>query len=328
MVWKWLLWAVVWLGLAALLAAGAVTLLLVQPVWQAQPERVALRVDPERLERHVRMLAEEFVPRNYAHPENLDRVAAYIGEQFAAAGAAVSEQVYTADGRTYRNVIARFGPATEERLVVGAHYDTDGEQPGADDNASGVAGLLELARLLQGEALPLRVELVGYTLEEMPYAGTPYMGSAVHARALREAGVPVRLMISLEMLGYFRDEPGSQRYPSPLLRLFYPDRGDFIAVVGRFLRDWQVRPVKRAMRGATPLPVYSINAPADLPGIAWSDHGSFWAEGYDALMITDTAFYRNPHYHTVHDLPHTLDYRRMAYAVQATHAALLAIAHR
>jgi hypothetical protein len=288
--------------------------------------------DPARLEAHVRRLA-ALSPRDAYHPENLGRVADYVRGAFvqaateAATGvtAEVSEQPFTADGGRYRNVIARFGPRTGERIVVGAHYDAAGPYPGADDNASGVAGLLELARLLgRVGSLPVRVELVAYPLEEPPYFATDRMGSAVHAAALRKEGVPVRAMLSLEMIGFFRDAPGSQRFPTPALRPFYPSRGNFITVVGRPGDAALVRHIKRAMRGATELPVYSICAPPALPGIDFSDHRNYWHHGYPAVMITDTAFYRNPHYHTEHDTPDTLDYRRMAWVVDGVLAALVA----
>ncbi len=170
----------------------------------------SLSADPVRIEANVRKLAGAFHPRDFGHPQNLDRAAAYVFEEFERAGGKVTYQIFPAEGKSYRNVIASFGPPTEEVLVVGAHYDTHGELPGADDNASGVAGLLELAALLAGEKLPRRVELVAYTLEEMPFFGSRKMGSAIHARSLRESGLRVSTMLSLEMIGYYSDAPGSQ----------------------------------------------------------------------------------------------------------------------
>ncbi|MDQ2695285.1 MAG: M28 family peptidase, partial [Pseudomonadota bacterium] len=275
---------------------------LAQPVLlsgEIHPPPVA--VDPARLEAHVRTLSERLVPRDAAHPQNLDRAAAYIRGELQRAGGAVEDQPYAVHGRTYRNVIARFGAETAERIVVGAHYDTDGPYPGADDNASGVAALIELAYLLGRAPPPLTVELVAYTLEEMPYFRTPHMGSAVHAASLKGQGIALRLMISLEMLGYYSTAPGSQRYPLPVLKLLYPDRGDFIAVVGKLDQPGVVRRVKRAMQTAASLPVYSINAPRSLVGVDFSDQLNYWEAGYPAVMITDTAFYRNPHYHTAQD---------------------------
>jgi hypothetical protein len=283
-------------------------------------------VNSSRLHEHVRLFSTVFVPRDEKHVDNLDRAALYIRQEFEKANGLVSEQPYEVKGRTYKNVIALFGPDTKERIIIGAHYDAAGEYPAADDNASGVAGLLELAHLLQNARLPMQVELVAYTLEEPPYFRTELMGSAVHAKSLKEQGMSVRLMISLEMIGYFTDAPSSQHFPAAVLGLFYPSRGNFIAVVGRFGQVAKVRVVKRAMREASTLPVYSINAPGFVPGIDFSDHLNYWQAGYEAVMITDTSFYRNRNYHTPNDKPDTLDYSRLAMVVQGVYAAVLEVA--
>jgi hypothetical protein len=283
-------------------------------------------VDPRRLEAHVRMLSETLAPRDAGHPENLDRVAGYIGKAFAEAGGRVAEQPYRVGRTTYRNVIARFGPTAGRRIVVGAHYDTAGPYPGADDNGSGIAGLIELARRLGAEPLPVPVELVAYSLEEPPYFGSEYMGSAVHAKLLKIDGVELRAMLSLEMIGYFTDRPHSQDFPAPGLSLLYPSTGNFIAVVGKLGQGALVHRIKAAMAAATPLPVHSIAAPRFLAGVGLSDHASYWDQGYPAVMITDTAFFRNPHYHTRSDTPDTLDYGRMARVVEGVFAAVRALA--
>ena len=280
-------------------------------------------VDAVALERHVRELAVTLHPRSYDSQANLQRAGDYVLAQFDGLNARTEIQDVAVDGVIYRNVIARFGPAEGPLLVIGAHYDGCGTTPGADDNASGIAGLLEIARLLAQHPPPHPVELVAFTLEEPPYFRTPFMGSAVHARALRNARREVRLMISLEMIGYFRDAPGSQRYPSRALGLLYPDRGNFVALVGR-LRDFgAMRRVKGLFKGASSLPVVSINAPASVPGVDFSDHASYWNEGFPALMVTDTAFLRNPNYHGEGDTPETLDFARMAQVVQAVHAVAM-----
>src|SRR4030095_13156360 len=165
------------------------------------------------------------------------------------------------------NVICSWGQESNQRIVVGAHYDSYHEYPAADDNASGVAGLIELARLLSAARLPVQVDLVAYTLEEPPYFGTPQMGSVVHAQSLRKEGISVKAMLSLEMIGYFSDAPDSQSFPVSMLRAFYPSQGNFIAVVGSLGESGLVRRVKRAMIGVSPLPVYSINAPRSVPGV-------------------------------------------------------------
>jgi Zn-dependent M28 family amino/carboxypeptidase len=318
------MWLFVAITGVLLLLTLALWFRVTQPLLGAGASGRGARAEPARLEAHVRALSVQFVPRDAAHPEGLELAAAYVRRELGAAGGVVAEQPYEVGGRVYRNVVASFGPETRERIVVGAHYDAAGPLPGADDNASGVAGLLELARMLGASAPPLRVELVAYTLEEPPFFGTGEMGSAVHARSLRAAGVALRAMISLEMIGFFSDAEGSQRYPSPALKAFYPSRGDFITVVGKFDQGRLVRRVKRAMLAAAPLlPVYSINAPRAVPGVDFSDQSNYWDAGYDALMITDTAFYRNPNYHTARDTPDTLDYTRMALVVEGVHAAVL-----
>jgi Zn-dependent M28 family amino/carboxypeptidase len=202
-----------------------------------------------------------------------------------------------------------------------------GPFPGADDNASGVAGLIELGKLLARAKLKSRVILAAYALEEPPHFSGPEMGSVFHARALRGAGKRVKGMISLEMIGYFSGERGSQEFPMPVLRLFYPSRGNFIAVVGNFANLGIVRRVKRSMGEASSLPVYSINAPALVPGIDFSDHRNFWAAGFPAVMVTDTAFYRNKAYHTAEDTPDRLDYERMAMVVAGAYLAVMDLAN-
>ena len=309
-----------------------------QPIILPSSEKSGRSVDAERLKTHVKTLSETFVPRDWKHVENLDRAAHYITQELIEGGGHVTEQAYrmrgdnTMRGETYRNVIASFGPDTGERIVVGAHYDAYSEYPAADDNASGVAVLIELARLLNGNSLPMRVDLVAYALEE-PFAEgalgnfrTPDGGSAVHAASLKAAGIRVRLMFSLETMGFFSDEKNSQGFPISLLKYFYPTQGNYVLVVSRLGQMGEVRTVKSAMRGATELPVYSINAPASVEGIDYSDHYNYWKNGYPAVMITDTAFNRNKAYHTAGDTADRLDYRRLAMATQAIHDAVLAMA--
>jgi len=311
---------------------GLVVLLVVLWFWVTQPlfvqpKTVArVSVDPARLEAHVRMLSEQLSPRDESHPENLDRVAAYLKKEFEAAKAVVSEQPFQVQGKTYRNVIAQFGPDTSERIVVGAHYDSAGPFPGADDNASGVAGLIELARLLGQVPPAIHMELVAFTLEEPPYFRTQQMGSAIHAASLVKQGVRVRAMLALEMIGYFNDAPGSQKLPASFLAASYPSQGNFIGVVGTFGEGLLVRRVKGAMREGSALPVYSISAPSFIPGVDFSDHLNYRQAGYAAVMITDTAFYRNQNYHAASDRAQTLDYQRMAMVVEGIYAAVLALA--
>ena len=305
--------------LIVLCLAGTVVLrlLVVRPPAGTGPntKEVAPHIAREgNLRAHVRMLSEELVPRSWRHRANLKRAADYIADNLRQSGGRVQIQSFHAAGNTYDNILAAFGPDREPWIVVGAHYDVAGDGPGADDNASAVAGLLELGRLLGAQPPSRRVLLAAYCLEEPPFFGTSEMGSAVHARSLKRDGRQIELMICLEMIGYFSDEPGSQGFPFPLLRLFYPSRGNFIMVVDRMISTHGPR-IRDAMQPATPLPVYSINAPSFLWGIGLSDHRNFWKNGFDAVMITDTAFYRNRAYHTSGDTADRLDYARMARVV-------------
>lgn len=315
--------AVVFLVLVVLPAVLIVS--TVQPVFRYYPP-TDKQLDPDRLRTHVSMLSETFALRNSWNISNLDKTAAYISNHLKQAGGRLSEQVYEVDGSPYRNVIAMFGPETESRIVVGAHYDSFGETPGADDNASGIAGLIELAYLLGGEPLDQQVELVAYTLEEPPFFRTGNMGSARHARALRQQGTDVEVMLCLEMIGYFSDEENSQYFPSLLLRWLYPDEGNFIAVIGSTGDRTYIRQAKTCMRSATDLPVHALCAPRGFPGLDFSDHLNYWKYGYKAVMITDTAFMRNARYHRPSDTADTLDYDRMADVVLGVYEAVMYLA--
>jgi hypothetical protein len=281
--------------------------------------------DPQRLEAHVRFLATECLPRDWNSPAGLAKAGSYIEGALRQSGGRPWHQTYTARGRDFTNFGVSFGPDAGPRLIVGAHYDACGELPAADDNASGVAGILELARGLGANAPGGRVDLVAYTLEEPPFFRTQDMGSARHAASLAAEQAEVRAMISLEMIGRFEDAPKSQHLPFPLAP-FYPDRGDFIAVVGRFSDLGLTRNVKAAMRAASPLPVRSLSGPRWIPGIDFSDHHPYWDRGYPAVMVTDTAFNRNLDYHTEGDTPEKLDYRRMAQVVQGVERAIRELA--
>ncbi len=317
--------AVIWA-----LAAGCATF-VTQPL-TARVVSAPAPVDPARLEAHVRKLSVDLYPRSYDQFENLERSAQYVMAQLKASGAVVTVQEVVVQEATYKNIIARFGPAQGPLLVIGAHYDSHADAsgpggvtpethtPGADDNASGVAGLIELARLLGRSRQTRPIELVAYTLEEPPHYRSEHMGSVWHARSLVAAKREVRLMLSLEMIGYFSDAPGSQSYVIPAMKYLYPDRGDFIALVGGFGDFGATRRAKSLMAGVSDLPVYSVNAPRALRGVDFSDHRSYWNEGLPAMMITDTAFLRNPNYHGPGDTYDKLDYKRMAKVVQGVYA--------
>jgi Zn-dependent M28 family amino/carboxypeptidase len=239
-------------------------------------------------------------------------------------GFQVEEQVFDVDGQKFKNLIARFGDSGLPKFVVGAHYDVCGDQPGADDNGSAVAGLLEVSRLVveKKPKLSHQLEFVAYTLEEPPNYGTQFMGSYVHAKSLQSQKAKVKMMIVLEMIGFFSDEPNSQKFPAFFMKWFYPTVGNFIAIVGHMGGLGYGKRIQQLFMKNSSVPAYRLHAPKHLGGVDYSDHRSYWKFGYPALMITDTAFFRNYHYHMKTDTPETLDYRRMAEVVKGTYSVL------
>lgn len=281
------------------------------PLPPLAPEERALA---ERLRGHVTELARS--ERNVLHPAQLERGARYIEAALAGSGLAPEAQRFESGGREVRNIeaaVPRSAAQDAPALVVGAHYDTVPGSPGANDNASAVAVLLELARLLASDAPPRgrAVRIVAFVNEEPPFFMSPAMGSGAWARRARSRGDPILAMLSLEMLGFYRDSAGSQRYPFPL-GLFYPDRADFVAFVGDLGSRPLVRRAVAAFRAQARFPSEGLAAPGIIPGVTWSDHWSFRQHGYPAIMVTDTAFYRYAHYHLPSDTPEKLDYERMA----------------
>ncbi len=306
--------------LVILLAMIVVALwaLFTQPIQEMESQPEIVLVDDVRLKNHVVKLSTIFPPRS-DDVDNLDITASYIYKEFSKSNKDTEYQKYDVWGVEYKNVVSRFGPKTDEIIVIGAHYDSAGGLPGADDNASGVAGLLELSRLLKGVQLEVEVQLVAFSLEEPPYFRSKDMGSFQYAQSLNESNANVVLMINFEMIGYFTDAENSQEYPMPWLSGVYPEVGNFIALVGAYSEIPELRMLKRSMSRFPGLPVVSINAPPFFPGMTLSDHLNFWWFGYPALMITDTAFYRNKAYHTSADLPETLNFRKMAFVVQGVY---------
>lgn len=273
----------------------------------------------------VRYLSRDIGERSYLDVVRLNMAAEYIEERFRSSGCLPKRENFTYGDKEYYNIIAELpgaGDARDGIIVIGAHYDTVIGTPGADDNASGVAGLLELARLTALNPIRSTVRFVAFSLEEPPVFMTSRMGSYVHAKGLREEGTEVYGMISLEMLGYYCDHKGCQFYPASIFRWFYPDRGNFIAFVGNISSKPFTGRLKNAFRSMSSLPVESLNAFSIIPGVGFSDHHSFWKFGYPAFMITDTAFYRNPNYHGPGDSAETLDYERMAELVNGLYRAL------
>ena len=300
------------------LYAGAYWFLKNPVLFAAAPVPAAAKADAGRLRAHVEFLAASQPARAFHNIDALNAAADYVEAQFRQAGCQPRRQTFDVGGIDYHNIVCSMGPRDGPRVVIGGHYDVAGDHnPGADDNASAVAGVLELARLINAAKPDLthRLDLIAFTLEEPPNFKTPNMGSYYHAHDLAYRKTDVNLMISVEMIGYFADKPGSQSYPLGLLSWFYPDRGDFIGVVGQSFDRSRVARVKTLMQAGGDLPVHSINAPALVPGVDFSDHWSFWQNGLPAVMVTDTAFLRNPNYHLPTDTPDTLDYHRMAKVV-------------
>ena len=273
-------------------------------------------VSPDLLEAHVKKLSVDFLPRSYSNVDNLNKAADYIKNEFELIGLAVEEQKYTYLESEYKNLIVHLGPTNGPKIVIGAHYHVAGELPGADDNASGVAGLLELARQLRDKNIQKGLTLVAYTLEEPPVYRTEKMGSYVHAKSEYEKKTDIELMISLEMIGYYSDQEGSQTFPIKLLEYFYPTEGNYIAVIDILMSTWGKK-VKQGLAKHMSLGVHSINAPRSIPGIDFSDHRSYWNFGYNAVMLSDSSFYRNKAYHTVNDTYDRLDYNKMSELINA-----------
>ena len=263
-------------------------------------------------------------PRNYQNLDQLNETAAFIYSYFRQYADTVFYQTYAVNGITYGNVVARFGDTINERLIIGAHYDVCGNQEGADDNASGIIGLLELARMLRAEKQKKNIELVAYTLEEPPYFRTQYMGSFIHAQSLKQSNARVSGMICLEMIGYFKEEKHTQNYPIGFLKLFYGSRGNYITVVNKFSKGKAARKFTKRMDRFAQLPVKKFNGPKSLTGIDFSDHLNYWKMGYSACMVTDTAFYRNQNYHQKTDEMGTLNISKMAQVIDGIFFSILA----
>ncbi len=265
-----------------------------------------------RMETHVRALA-EIGPRQALHPEGLEAAADYVEGAFGRLGYDVDVQEYRIGDLPCRNFAVELPGSTDPDriLIVGAHYDSAPACPAANDNATGTAAVLEIARIFHGRQFPITVRFVAFTSEEPPIFMTEQMGSRVYARRCKQRGEDIVGMIALETLGCYFDEPGSQRYPFPL-SLFYPGTGNFVGFVGNVKSRSLVRRSVASFRGHTQFPSEGAALPGWIAGVGWSDHWSFWREGYPALMVTDTAPYRYPHYHRATDTPDKVDFDRLA----------------
>ena len=276
----------------------------------------------ERLRAHVAALAGAIGERNVGRPQALRAAADYIRSEWSAQGYRVGAQAYWVDGVQCENLEAVRSGSRDPACIwlVGAHYDTVPGSPGADDNASGVAALLEMSRLFTQDTPAATVRFVAFVNEEQPYHHSEQMGSMLYARAARARGDDIRLMVSLEMLGCYYDHAGSQTYP-PGLKFFYPDRGNFIAVVSDFGSRRAMHDFVDAFRAGSDFPLEHLATFRWVPGVSWSDQFAFWHLGYPAVMITDTAFHRNLDYHTAFDTPDKLDYKRFARVTEGLYLA-------
>lgn len=270
----------------------------------------------DRLTRHVEVLAAEIGERHIWRGDTLDRAARHIEESLAASGYQVGSTAYQALHASVRTLFADLpgSTAADEIVLVGAHYDSVVGCPGANDNGTGVAAVLELARLLRGERLARTVRFAAFPNEEPPFYFTRTMGSRVYARECRERGDRIVAMLSLETVGCYSDARRTQHYPFPF-GLFYPHTGNFIGFVANLRSRALVRRCVGAFRRHAEFPAEGVAAPGYLPGIFWSDHWSFWREGYRAVMVTDTAPFRYRHYHTPHDTLDKIDFDRTARVV-------------
>ncbi len=288
----------------------------------SEPKNLPPLADTSNIGRNLEAIINTPKKRNYQNVEVLDSVAGYIKQEFLKYTNRVTVQHFEAGNKSYSNIISSFGPEEGERLIVGAHYDVCGEQDGADDNASGVAGILELARLLKNNDLKYRIDLVAYTLEEPPFFATEKMGSYVHARSLYEAKIPVKGMVSLEMIGYYSDEENSQDYPVGFLKWFYGSKGNYITIVQKSISGAFCKQFKTLAFENNSILTKSFKAPSFFGGLGLSDHRNYWQFGYSALMITNTAFNRNTNYHKSGDVLSNLNIPKMGLVIDGVYRVL------
>lgn len=308
-----------------LLSIVGFLLCVTNPVLRPKRQNENIKVDLDRIEKDVQFLADIRPYRNYQNVASLNKAADYIQGEFEKLGMETHMQEYEVQGKTYKNVVASIGSDDLPRYVIGAHYDVCGDQPGADDNASAVAGLLEVARLIKihQPTLDKKIDFVAYSLEEPPHFRSNMMGSAIHAQSLKNQKIDIELMVCLEMIGYYSDEENSQDYPIGFLKWLYPNKGNFIAVISKLDHLGHVRKFKKKMKQVADIDVRSMNAPKLLEGIDFSDHQNYWKHGFDAVMINNTAFYRNKNYHEITDTVESLDFKRMGEVIKGVYWALI-----
>jgi len=280
---------------------------------QLDAAQTALR---DALQTDLEKLAGEIGERNVFKYENMNAAADFIETSFAEAGHEVTRQPYEADKRTFYNIQAEL-PGTDRRdeiVVVGAHYDSVPGAPGANDNGTGMVAVMAIARAFSGRRASRTLRFVAFANEEPPYFQTPRMGSWVYAKSCRERDENIVAMFTPETIGYFDDNPGSQKYPWPF-RLFYPSTGNFVAFVGNYSSRKCIRKSIAAFRKGVSFPSEGAALPEFIPAAGLSDHWAFWQEGYPGFMVTDTAFYRYRHYHTSEDTVDKIDFDRLARVV-------------
>lgn len=277
------------------------------------PEELTLR---DELASDVRKLAGEIGERNVQHYPQLQAAAEFIVQSFASANLQTRRQGYDVHGKQCENLVVEIPGRSSDIVVIGAHYDSVFGSPGANDNGSGVAATLALARRFAGKSIGRTLRFVAFANEEPGYFQTALMGSSVYAAQCKARGERIVAMISLETIGYYSSAPGSQSYPAPGLGAIYPKTGNFIGFVGNLASRGLVRQTLRTFRARATLPSEGAALPAMIPGVGWSDHWAFWQHGYPAIMITDTAPFRYPYYHESTDTPEKLDYDSMARLVR------------
>lgn len=279
-----------------------------------------------RLQKHVHELSEDIGMRNTSKPEALEKTAIYIEKAFGEIGLDIRSQwTTTSDGHKVRNIEGTIaGDGNSKTLIVGAHYDTV-DCPGADDNATGIGGLIEIARFVKSKVtVPDRtIRFVAFVNEEPPYFHSSDMGSLVYALDLAARDEKVYCMICLEMLGYFSDQPGAQQIPQPLHLVFNHTKGDFIGFTSNTDSKEALKDIVGRFRNYARVPSEGLAGPSIIPGLSYSDHWSFWQAGYKAVMVTDTAFMRYPHYHTSEDTIDKLDFLRFTKVVSALSKTVL-----
>ena len=286
------------------------------------------RILESELRSYVHMLAGEIGERNLFHYNNLVKAAEYIRATLSESGYEVGRHTYEVSGQACENVEAevRGTERPDEILVIGAHYDSVRGSPGANDNGTGVAAMLALARAFAQSPHSRTLRFVAFTNEEPPFFQTRHMGSRVYAQRSQQRGENIILMLSLETIGYYSDEPGSQSYLFPL-NLFYPSTGNFIAFVSNVENGPLVRRLISAFREHASFPSEGGALWGWLPGVGWSDHWAFWKEGFPAVMLTDTALFRYPAYHTASDTPDKIHYEHLARVVSGLQLVIAEFVH-